>query len=115
MVIFSRFGLPGRRAAAGSLIKDAVRLALLGYRFGMSVEIKFIGADDPFRYEDGEGREYRYVVNDNGTLSIFEKEDGGHITKKEAPVAVYGPAAWFSVSGDPWSTADAPRPKVRGF
>ncbi|MFB7776916.1 hypothetical protein [Streptomyces bauhiniae] len=84
----------------------------------MSVEIKLIGAElekEPFRYEDGDGCEYRYVVNDNGTLSIFEKEDGGHITKKEAPLAVYGAAAWSSVTGDPWTTADAPRARVRSF
>ncbi|MGW7498596.1 hypothetical protein ACWGKA_30500 [Streptomyces luteogriseus] len=81
----------------------------------MSVEIKFIGSEDPFRYEDGEGREYRYVTNDNGTLSIFEKEMGGRIAKHEAPIAVYGPAAWFSVSGDPRTTADAPTPRVRSF
>ncbi len=66
----------------------------------MSVEIKFTGPVDPYRYEDGEGREYRYVVNDNGTLSIFEKEQDGHIAADDEPIAVYGSAAWFSVTGD---------------
>ncbi|MFG3085120.1 hypothetical protein [Streptomyces parvulus] len=81
----------------------------------MSVEIKPIGAEEPFRYEDGEGREYRYAVNDNGTLSIFEKETGGHIAAKADPIAVYGAAAWFSVTGDPRTTKDAATPKIRGF
>lgn len=82
----------------------------------MSVEIKFIGTEsEPFRYEDGEGREYRYVVNDNGTLSIFEKEDGGSIAKSAPPITTYGSAAWFSVTGDPRTSDDAPRPRVRTF
>lgn len=105
----------GPRLAGGSLREASARLTRLGYRFGMSVEIKFIGADDPFRYEDGEGSEYRYVVNENGTLSIFEKEMGGRIGRKDDPIAVYGSAAWFSVTGDPRTTKDNPPSQVRGF
>ncbi|MGW0550555.1 hypothetical protein [Streptomyces altiplanensis] len=67
----------------------------------MSIQIRFISDQhDDYTYEDGEGREYRYVVADNGSLVIFEKEVGGHITRDADPIAVYGPAAWFSVSGD---------------
>ncbi|MFJ2183443.1 hypothetical protein ACIOJG_22760 [Streptomyces anulatus] len=81
----------------------------------MSVEIKFTGPVDPCLYQDGEGNEYRYEVNANGTLSIFEKEHGGHIGSKEQPIAVYGPAAWFSVTGDARSTKDRAPSQVRGL
>ncbi|MET7412511.1 hypothetical protein [Streptomyces rubiginosohelvolus] len=81
----------------------------------MSVEIKFTGPVDPFHYQDGEGNEYRYEVNENGTLSIFEKERGGHIATKDQPIAVYGPAAWFSVTGDARTTKDKAPSQVRGL
>ncbi|MBZ6250565.1 hypothetical protein KVH27_19555 [Streptomyces olivaceus] len=72
----------------------------------MSVEIKFIGEQEPFSYTDGEGTVYRYRVEDSGALSIFEKEGKGYVPVDAGPIAVYGPAAWFSVSGDKFSKAD---------
>ncbi|MFF2522438.1 hypothetical protein [Streptomyces liangshanensis] len=83
----------------------------------MSVEIKFIdktrASEDPYRHEDGEGREYRYVVQDNGTLAIFEKEESGYIQGNADPIAVYGAAAWFSVTGDPKTKKDSPPARMR--
>ncbi|MYW48876.1 hypothetical protein [Streptomyces sp. SID161] len=67
------------------------------------------------RFEDGEGREYRYSIGDNGALLIWEKEAGGHIAKKAEPFVIYGPAAWFSVVGDARSSHDDPPARVRGF
>ncbi|WP_171110592.1 MULTISPECIES: hypothetical protein [unclassified Streptomyces] len=83
----------------------------------MSVNVKFNGdrADEDGRYEDGEGREYRYSVADNGTLLIWEKETGGHIDRKAEPIVTFGPAAWFSVTGDAKSTKDNPPARVRGL
>jgi hypothetical protein len=79
----------------------------------MSVDVKFnastFGADDPDgRYEDGEGREYRYEVLNNGALAIFEKEEGKKLFRDTEPIAVFGPSAWFSVTGDARSRRDAP-------
>ncbi|MFF1416563.1 hypothetical protein [Streptomyces sp. NPDC058280] len=80
----------------------------------MSVLITFKDGsrDEDLRYEDGEGREYRYVIGDNGTLSIFGKEMGGRLERNQQPDIVYGPAAWFSVSGDVRTRADEPRSKA---
>lgn len=78
----------------------------------MSVDVKFNASalPDPEatgRYEDEEGREYRYEVLENGALAIFEKE--GRVLLRDAePIAVFGPAAWFSVTGDARSRRDAP-------
>ncbi|GGJ82014.1 hypothetical protein GCM10011583_11930 [Streptomyces camponoticapitis] len=79
----------------------------------MSVEIKFTNREDDQRYEDGEGREYRYTAEGSGALSIYEKEDGETIGKEAVPIAVYGPTAWFSVTGDPVGRADRPVPRLR--
>lgn len=73
----------------------------------MSVQVKFNdrqrhGADlNAGRYEDGEGREYLYVVHESGALAIFEKEPDSKLDAESAPIAVYSPSAWFSVTGDP--------------
>jgi hypothetical protein len=64
--------------------------------------------DGAGRYEDGEGREYRYEVLDSGALAVFEKEEGSKLFYDTTPIAVYGPAAWFSVTGDARSRQDAP-------
>ncbi|WP_327169556.1 hypothetical protein [Streptomyces subrutilus] len=81
----------------------------------MAIDISFIGDKDDYTYEDGEGVEYRYVINDNGTLAIFEKEEGGHLAGNAEPVAVYGPAAWFSVRGNARSKKDTPPARIRSF
>jgi hypothetical protein len=82
----------------------------------MSVDICFRSETlEPGRYEDGEGREYRYTVNENGTLSIFMKEAGGTLTKDEPPLVVYSPAAWFSVTGDPRTSRDGVKPNIAAF
>lgn len=76
----------------------------------MSIRIQFNGEDrgdkGHYEYEDGERNEYRYAVLDSGALAVFEKEVGGSIGKDAAPISVYGPNAWFSVSGDPRTKAD---------
>lgn len=78
----------------------------------MSVHVKFNVdleqgvADGAGRYEDGEGREYRYATQDNGTLAIFEKETDGFLFGDSEPIVVFGPSAWFSVTGDPRTKAD---------
>lgn len=80
----------------------------------MSVHIKFTnGGDD--RYEDGEGREYRYEVGTNGTIAIYAKPIDGFLAKDSMPIEVFGPTAWFSVSGDARTQADAGRPGIRSF
>lgn len=87
----------------------------------MSVQVKFIvdlaeGAEGGAgRYEDGEGREYRYLVHDNGTLAIYEKEEGGVLLKDTEPIVVFGPAAWFSVTGDLRTEKDHPGRQVYSF
>jgi hypothetical protein len=77
----------------------------------MSVEVKFtasgVRSAPNGRYEDEEGREYRYQVLNNGALAIFAKE-GGYLLRDAEPHIVYGPAAWFSVTGDPRTGRDAP-------
>lgn len=78
----------------------------------MSVDVKFnASAVDEHealkgRYEDGEGREYRYQLLNSGALAIFEKE-GGYLLSDAEPIAVFGPAAWFSVTGDARTGRDA--------
>lgn len=85
----------------------------------MSVRIQFNdrdrGDDGSTEYEDGQGREYRYAVLDSGALAVFEKETGGSIEKGEPPISVYGPHAWFSVSGDPRTKADDRPGRVNVF
>ncbi|WP_445524794.1 hypothetical protein [Streptomyces cyslabdanicus] len=81
----------------------------------MSVEIKFIGREEPFKYEDGEGNEYRYRVEDSGALSVFEKESGKYVKTDALPIAVYGPAAWFSVTGSALGKSDRGPGRVAGF
>lgn len=85
----------------------------------MSIRIQFNseerGDKGRYEYEDGEGREYRYAVLDSGALAVFEKETGGSIAKDEAPISVYGPHAWFSVSGDPRTKADDRPGRMTGF
>jgi hypothetical protein len=78
----------------------------------MSVDVKFnanalVTEDTDGRYEDQEGREYRYQVLDSGALAIFEKERSV-LTRDAEPIAVFGPAAWFSVTGDARSRRDSP-------
>lgn len=89
------------------------------YRADM-VEIQFTGqspvtGQTAFTYEDDGSSEYRYVINDNGTLAIYEKEKGSTLGRADAPVAVYGAAAWFSVSGDPRTSADGSSKMAVGF
>ncbi|MFC8625620.1 hypothetical protein [Streptomyces anulatus] len=76
----------------------------------MSVKITFKDGhrDEELRYQDGDGREYRYVIGENGTLSIFGKEEGGRLVRNQQPDIVYGPAAWYSVEGDVRTKADEP-------
>ncbi|WP_326681082.1 hypothetical protein [Streptomyces sp. NBC_01237] len=85
----------------------------------MSIRIQFNSEDRGdkglYEYEDGEGREYRYAVLDSGALAVFEKETGGSIGKDEAPISVYGPHAWFSVSGDQRTKADDRPGRTAGF
>ncbi|MFH9413957.1 hypothetical protein [Streptomyces rochei] len=81
----------------------------------MSVQIKFVGQEEPFTYEDGNGNEYRYQVEDSGALSVFEKEGGAYLKKGTDPIAVYGPSAWFSVSGNALSRSDTGPTKIAGF
>ncbi|WP_406200129.1 hypothetical protein OG331_25185 [Streptomyces sp. NBC_01017] len=81
----------------------------------MSVEIKFIGEQEPFSYTDGEGTEYRYRVQDSGALSIFEKAAGKTMARDALPIAVYGPAAWFSVTGTSLGASDRGPGRVAGF
>jgi hypothetical protein len=82
----------------------------------MSVDICFRRETlEPGRYEDGEGREYRYTVDENGALSIFMKEAGGSLAKDEPPLVVYSPAAWFSVTGDPRTSKDGVKPNIGPF
>ncbi|MFD8970536.1 hypothetical protein ACFV0C_37040 [Streptomyces sp. NPDC059568] len=79
----------------------------------MSVEIKFNSSSHgDVRYEDGEGREYRYLVKEGGTLAILEMEDDGVLTKDSEPIAVYGAAAWFSVTGDALRASDGSLDRV---
>ncbi|MCB5168005.1 hypothetical protein LG634_24655 [Streptomyces bambusae] len=83
------------------------------------VEIQFTGQSPvtgqaTYTYKDDGSSEYRYAINDNGTLAIFEKEKGGNLGRTDVPVAVYGAAAWFSVSGDPRTSADGSN-KTMGF
>ncbi|MEV8353189.1 hypothetical protein ACFVTT_34020 [Streptomyces niveus] len=83
----------------------------------MSVLVKFIGGtpEEDGRYEDGEGREYRYAPQENGALAIYEKETGESIPPEEQPIAIYGPAAWFSVSGDKLTRSDRRAGRVSGY
>ncbi|NUH35270.1 hypothetical protein HUF15_00545 [Streptomyces samsunensis] len=75
----------------------------------MSVQVKFIHdrEEDDGRYEDSEGREYRYVIREDGALAIYEKT-GRYLEKDRDPYVVYGSAAWFRVSGDALSKKDRP-------
>ncbi|MGV9282124.1 hypothetical protein [Streptomyces sp. NPDC003730] len=81
----------------------------------MSVEIKFIGQEEPFTYEDGDGNEYRYRVEDSGALAVFEKAAGKIVPRGAQPIAVYGPTAWFSVMGTALGADDRGPGRVAGF
>ncbi|MET7321516.1 hypothetical protein [Streptomyces sp. NPDC005549] len=81
----------------------------------MSVEIKFIGQEEPFTYEDGEGNEYRYQVEGSGALAVFEKTVGKTVPRDALPIAVYGPAAWFSVTGTALGASDRGPGRLAGF
>ncbi|MEU0990887.1 hypothetical protein [Streptomyces sp. NPDC005953] len=76
----------------------------------MSVVVTFKAGnrDEDLRYQDGEDREYLYVIGDNGTLAIYGKEANGRLEPGQQPDIIYGPAAWFSVSGDTRTRADEP-------
>jgi hypothetical protein len=78
----------------------------------MSVDVKFnanavIPDEADGRYEDDEGREYRYQVLDSGALAVFELE-GRVLVRDAEPIMVFGPSAWFSVTGDARSKRDSP-------
>lgn len=87
----------------------------------MSVDVKFTqvapneAIENGGRYEDGEGREYRYVIGDSGVLLIFEKELDKRLTRDAEPIAVYGPHAWFSVTGDTRAKGDLVAGRMAGF
>ncbi|MFE2112043.1 hypothetical protein ACFXAY_01435 [Streptomyces microflavus] len=84
----------------------------------MSVVITFKDGDrdEEIRYEDGhEGRDYRYVIGGNGTLSIFGKEEKKRLVKDQQPDIVYGPGAWFSVEGDALTRKDEYSTRAASF
>jgi hypothetical protein len=94
--------------------KQARTWRALSYGPAMSVHIKYNGGGD-FDYEDKEGLAYRYAIGDNGTLSVYERQGDVLISKDAEPLAVYGPAAWFSVSGTQLKKEDTAVPRLRGF
>lgn len=83
------------------------------YGSHMAVELKLIGEAGALEYEDDEHRVFRYEVAASGTLAIYQKPPGGFIEMDAAPSVVYGPAAWFSVSGDVKSRGDDVPVEVR--
>ncbi|NUS82974.1 MAG: hypothetical protein HOY75_09510 [Streptomyces sp.] len=79
----------------------------------MAVEIQIKNGDETVNYGDVEGREYRYEIGEqNGTLAVYSKPDGGRLERNQKPDIIYGPSAWVSVSGDPKTRADAPKSTV---
>lgn len=78
----------------------------------MSISVVATSGDgsqnEDFRYQDGEDPEYLYVIGDNRTLAIYGKETNGRLEPGQQPGIIYGPAAWFSVSGDTRTRAIEP-------
>jgi hypothetical protein len=70
------------------------------------------------RFENGECLEYAdqgggtvvycYATGANGTLLVYERSKVGPPLKEAQPLVVYGPSAWFSVSGAPCVSAGTP-------
>lgn len=72
----------------------------------MAVSITFMQGSGPgtLEYEDGDGSVYRYEVRESGALAVYETSQGEFSLSDSTTVAVYGPAAWFSVTGAAWGS-----------